>query len=111
VAPARGQSRLSKAHKSSRSKSQSAGGASIHKNVAYARSAAPRNPNRRRTGGYIGNKTAIVKARFFTRSGAAILQFAFGVGRRCHTSARRRPKNARPLRPMLSMTGLLQSDG
>jgi len=28
------------------------------------RSAAPRNPNRRRTGGYIGNKTSIVKTRF-----------------------------------------------
>src|SRR4029077_4332410 len=64
VAPAPGQLRPSKAHKGRRSKSQSAGGASIHKNVAYARSAAPRDPKRRRTGGYIGNKTAIVKARF-----------------------------------------------
>src|SRR4029077_9871746 len=64
VAPAPDHLRPSKAYKGRRSKSQSAGGASIHKNVAYVRSAAPRNPNRRRTGGYIGNKTAIVKARF-----------------------------------------------
>src|SRR6476620_11966813 len=64
VAPAPGQVRSSKAHKARRSKSQSAGGASIHKNVAYVRSAAPRDPKRRRTGAYIGNKTAIVKARF-----------------------------------------------
>src|SRR5215216_4633388 len=63
--PAPGQLRPSKAHKGRRSKSQSAGGASIHKNVAYLRSAAPRNQDRRRTGGYIGNKTPIVKARFF----------------------------------------------
>src|SRR5207249_87686 len=68
VAPAPGQLRPSKAHKGRRSKSQPAGGASIHKNVAYVRSAAPRNPNPRRTGGYIGNKIAIVKARFFTES-------------------------------------------
>src|SRR6476619_1432437 len=64
VAPAPGQLRSSRAHKGRRSKSQSAGGASIHKNVAYVRSAAPRNSDPRRTGGYIGNKTAIVKARF-----------------------------------------------
>src|SRR4029077_19613296 len=50
VAPAPEQLRSSKAHKGRRSKSQSAGGASIHKNVAYLRSAAPRNPNQRRTG-------------------------------------------------------------
>src|SRR5690349_4412837 len=63
-APAPVHLRPQKARKERRPKSQSAGGASIDKNVAYARSAAPRNPNRRRTGGYIGNKTAIVKARF-----------------------------------------------
>src|SRR6476469_2804729 len=64
VAPAPGQLRSSRAHKGRRSKSQSAGGASIHKNVAYVRSAAPRNSDPRRTGGYIGNKIAIVKVRF-----------------------------------------------
>src|SRR3954454_16495652 len=68
VAPAPGEVRPSKAHKARRSKSQSAGGASIHKNVAYVRSAAPRDPKRRRTGAYIGNKTAIVKARFHSLS-------------------------------------------
>src|SRR5215208_2583178 len=65
--PAPGQLRPSKAYKKRRPKSQSAGGASIHKNVAYVRSAAPRDPKRRRTGAYIGNKTAIVKARFPVR--------------------------------------------
>src|SRR6266480_5247223 len=77
VAPAPGQLRPSKAHKERRSKSQSAGGASIHKNVAYVRSAAPRNPNPRRTGAYIGNKTAIVKARFsLKRADPSLVQSA-----------------------------------
>ena len=68
AAPAPGQLRPYRAYKERRPKSQLAGGAPIHKNVAYVRSAAPRNLNRRGTGGYIGNKTAIVKARFFTES-------------------------------------------
>src|SRR6187431_950845 len=75
VAPAPRRLRPSKEHKGRRSKSQKAGGASIHKNVAYARSAAPRNPNRRRTGGYIGNKTPIVKARFFIEAPTLHLSF------------------------------------
>src|SRR4029077_18384924 len=56
-----------------RPKSQTAGGASIHKKGAYVRSAAPRQPKARRTGAYIGKNAAIVKARFLTRSGVAML--------------------------------------